>query len=152
MLPKWHILFGIIFSLILYLFFQISLLNSLIVFLASILIDVDHYLSHAFKEKDLSLKRIYKSSVKRREKWMNFSVKEKKEYKLRPFIFHGIEFWIVILVLSFFHKIFLYIFLGIMIHMFFDFIDMIYCKDPFYAKLSQIYIWIRNKNKKDPAF
>ena len=59
MLPKWHILFGAIFSMLVYFIFNINLFQVSLIFLASIFIDFDHYLFYVFRKKDFNLKRVY---------------------------------------------------------------------------------------------
>ena len=148
MLPKYHIVFGMIISLIIYFLFQITFFQFLLIFLSSFLIDVDHYFYYIFKEKNLSLTKAYAWGKKSGRKWDILSLKEKKEYKTPIFIFHGIEFLFLLVILSFFNNLFLYIFLGIIIHLILDFIDIIHTKDLLLYKFSQIYVYIRNKNKK----
>ena len=56
MYPSKHLIFGLIFSLVLYLVFQeIGIPGFLTIWLASFLIDVDHYLYYAISKKDISL-------------------------------------------------------------------------------------------------
>jgi len=114
MFPKWHVLFGIIFSLILYLFFQISLSNSLIVFLASVLIDADHYLFYVKRKKDWNLKRAFR--------WF---VALGKKHKPLILLFHNIEFLILILIISFLYNVFFFILIGLSFHLVSDFIYLI---------------------------
>ncbi len=113
MLPKWHILFGAVFSVILYFLFNIALINCIIVFLASVLIDTDHYLFYVKRHKNWNLKKAYR--------WhYNLS----KKHKPIMHIFHTLEFLILILILSFFHNLFFFIFLGLLFHSVFDIIDI----------------------------
>lgn len=137
MFPKWHIFFGLIFSLILYFIFNMDLFNSLIVFLASVLIDFDHYIWYTNRKKDWNLKRAYK--------WNTYL--ERKHEKAMH-IFHTIEFLILIFILSFFLRIFFYILIGILFHSILDFIGMI-CFDALDCReLSLIrYLSTKNKNK-----
>ena len=67
MLPKYHIIFGFLFSLILFIFFPfIGLGGFLIIFASSVLIDVDHYAYYLFKNKILSIILRLKEIIKRR--------------------------------------------------------------------------------------
>jgi len=113
MLPKWHILLGVVFSLILYFFFNISLFNSSIVFLVSVLIDTDHYLWWVFKKKNFSLTKSYL--------WMK---NLPKIHKPKLDIFHTIEFLIFIGVLSLIYNLFLFVLLGLLFHSTVDVIDL----------------------------
>jgi len=56
MLPKAHIFYGAIFSIILYLI-GLSAIESILTFLASFLIDFDHYLRYVLKKKRFQLKK-----------------------------------------------------------------------------------------------
>ena len=137
MLPKWHILFGAIFSLILYFFLNISLFNSSIVFLASVLIDVDHYLLYIYRRKNFSLKNAYL-----------IHKKTSKNHKPMLHLFHTIEFLILILIFSFFNSFFLFILIGMLFHSFFDLVELIYekcisCREYFLTR----YLLAKDKNK-----
>jgi len=114
MLPKWHILFGAIFSLILFLFFRVSLFYSIIVFLASVFIDIDHYFFYVKRKKDWNLKRAFK--------WY---VALEKNHKPIMNIFHNIEFLILILIISFFYNIFFFILIGSLLHLIIDVIYLV---------------------------
>jgi len=65
LLPKYHIIYGFVFTLVLSLFFGIGLLEFILIFTASVLIDVDHYLFYIWKKKDFSLSRAYDDFVKK---------------------------------------------------------------------------------------
>jgi len=149
MLPQWHVLSGFIFSYILVYFFNLSVYAGIIIFLASVFIDLDHYFRYILKNKDYSLIKFIQLSNKETKRFRRLSKQEKFQYKIPNFIFHGIEFFAVIFFLSSFNKIFLWIFIGSIFHMIFDFIDMYHHKDPFFIKISQIYVFIKNKNKKE---
>jgi hypothetical protein len=147
MLPKFHIVLGAIASLIIYLIYPITLLQALTIFLSSVLIDVDHYLTHALKYKTLSLKKAKNYFLKRRNKWITLTSNEKQKIKRHLLIFHGIEFIAILLVLSFYNPIFKFILIGILIHLFLDYLDLIHYNDKIYSKFSQVYTQIKNKNK-----
>jgi len=144
MLPKYHLLFALIFALILfYLFPQITWLGFAIILFSSFLIDVDHYLFYVWKEKDISLKNAFK--------WFHFRLieirllprhqrkKKAKQRKEIPCIFHGIEAIIILILLSFFSKIFLYILIGFIFHQLLDFIYIVWGGFPLAHIGSQIY-------------
>ena len=147
MLPKYHIVIGAITTSIIFSIFIITPLQALIIFLSSFLIDVDHYLLYVFKTKDLSLKRSIKYFFKRRDDWLKKPLEERKKSKLAIFIFHGIEFWILLIILAIYLPIIWFVILGIFIHMILDYIDIIYRKDPWYSKFSQVYVYLTNKKK-----
>jgi hypothetical protein len=148
MLPKTHAILKAIFSILLYVLFHTSLFNVLIVFLSSFLIDFDHYLWFLYRKKSFNLKKAYFWFKEKRKKWLELSKKEREKHRRAYLIFHSIEFWMLLLFLSFFNKIFLFILLGVLFHMIFDYIEIFYVKEKFYFKLSLIWIYLKNKDKK----
>jgi len=136
MLPKWHILFGLLFSLILYFFFSVSLLNSSVVLLSSVIIDVDHYLFYVKRKKNWSLRKSYE--------W-NFGLRKKHKPILH--IFHVVEFIILICASSYFLNIFLFVFIGILFHSIFDLIEMIVYGGNGREFFLIRYLLTKNKNK-----
>jgi len=127
MFPKSHIILGFIFSLILLLLFPlISWTGFLIIFASSVLIDVDHYLFYVFIKKNWSLKNAY-NWFSIRAKRFEFLPKpeRKKKAKSCPCIFHGIEAIIILILLSFYHKFFLYILIGFVFHEILDLIKIL---------------------------
>jgi len=148
MFPKWHILIGSVFAYILVTFFNFSLIAGIVIFLSSILIDLDHYFLYIIQQKKFSPSKFWEYSIDLDNKINKLSTREKAKYKLPIFAFHGIEFWSMIILLSFINPVFYWIILGIIIHMIPDFIELIYAKDPLYLKLSIIIVYITNKKKK----
>ncbi|MBT4165909.1 hypothetical protein HOE04_02635 [archaeon] len=147
MLTKYHITIGAIASIILYLIFQLTPLQTLIIFLASFLIDVDHYLYYIFHKKNLSLKNAHHWFIEKRKKWVKLTRKQKEEHKHVIIIFHGIEYLIILIFLSFYNPVFTFIIIGTLIHLVLDYIDLYYHKEKLHSKFSQIYTYIKNKNK-----
>jgi len=118
--PYKHILFGLIFSLILIPFIGQW---SIVLFLSTFLFDIDHYFYYAFTRKDYSLSKSIKFFInsereKRKSKKSNGGVK----YFLC--IFHTYEFILLMIILSLFFEIFAVITLGLLFHLFLDFIDI----------------------------
>lgn len=133
MLPKTHILFGGIFSILLYFFFNLTLFETFLIFFASFLIDFDHYIWHALRKKDWNLKNAY------------YYLKNLKLEKPFMVLFHTIEFLLLILILSFFWKGFLFILIGMLFHSLLDAIDMNY-KGILYAReLSLIRYFVKGR-------
>src|SRR3989344_9073734 len=149
MLPKYHIVFGAIVTVAIYFIFPITILQSAIIFLTSFLIDVDHYLYYIFVKKDFSSKNAVKWFTEKRNIWMTLNYEQRKYYKYTPLIFHGIEFWFIIIILAQIYNIFYFILAGIAIHMLLDYIEFIFItKTPLYPKTSQIMVLLKNKRKK----
>jgi len=149
MLPKWHILYGFIFSLVLINFFNFSLFSGLIVFLASVFIDLDHVLFYFLKTKNLNPWKFYNWSMTRRKEWLKLTNEERKIYKFPYFVLHGIELIIVLVALSYLHIFFFWILLGILLHFILDISELAHNKFHISYKTSQIWLWQRNKNRKE---
>ena len=66
----------------------------------------------------------------------------KNQYKRNIFIFHGVETWIPLAIISIF-------LIGIGIHIFLDYIIILRLKDPWYSKFSIILTHSMNKNKRE---
>ena len=125
MLPRWHILLGAIFTLILYIAVpEISLINLSLVFLSSFLIDFDHYLASLIKTKKLSLKHSFEYHKQvgiKQQKDLEKGIKTKGDFHL----FHTIEFHILIAVLSIFFNPLFYVFIGMLFHSLLDIISLL---------------------------
>jgi len=145
-----HIILSLFFSSALFFIFpHFGLIAISIIFLSSILIDVDHYLYYVYSKKDISLKNAYDWFISKTKVYHSLSKEQKRNVKYPLFLFHGIEFLILIIALSFFNKIFLYVLIGISFHYFLDFIDIIIHQHPLYVKMSFVYNYFRNKTKKN---
>lgn len=150
MQPKWHLLFGIIFCFLVYLVFQVSFFNIILILFSSILIDLDHYFRYIIIKKNFNPKIFWNWSTKQNHDWSNLTTKERFEkYKIPMYAFHGIEFWLILIYLSLIFPILIWVLIGIAFHMFIDFIDSYYKNYPLYFKFSQIYIYLVNKRKKE---
>ena len=117
MMVSKHVIFTFIFAIILYPFIGI---NSLIVFLSGFLFDVDHYFYYAIKKKDISLMNSYRYSLS----GSKLNKKRNNEKEDCFHIFHTIEVWILLIILSLFVKEFIFVFIGLMFHMFLDWIKL----------------------------
>ena len=140
MLPSKHIILGLLFSLlILMLFPNIGFSGFLIIFLSSFLIDVDHYLLYAFIKRDISLKRARKWFYENYLKILALPTKERRNLKSRPFILHGIEAILILILLSYYSPVFFYILIGFLFHQFLDLLTLIYFSIPLHKLGSQTY-------------
>ena len=75
--------------------------------------------------------------------------KDKRDrFERGVFIFHGIGFWLILTILSFFHKFFLWVLIGAAIHIVTDWIDFIKKGEPLCNKIFPLYVIKRNKNKR----
>ena len=117
MYPKNHFIIGIFFCLFLHFISpQISFLGLILIFLSSILIDFDHYLWFIVNFRNFSLKKAY----------LYLKNNKSKKNKRKLMVFHTIEFLILILILSSFFKLFIYVFIGTLFHILIDTIDLIF--------------------------
>jgi len=130
MYPKQHIIFGFLFSLIIFLIFpQIEWIGFAAIFLSSFLIDVDHYIESEKKSQSLSLK-------------------EQKNSPSPIFVLHGIEILVIIALLGiFFSKLFLFIFVGFSFHFLLDAIHIYFLRFN-HNRFSLIYSYIKFRKQK----
>ena len=150
MYPTKHLVLGFLFSLFVFAIFpRIGVLGIATITFSSFLIDADHYMFYACKKKDLSPFKAYNwflEFIKRRK---SLSVEERKKYKHHILIFHGVEFWTIVFIISLYYNIFTYVLAGVMFHIFLDIVSLVYSKMGFSCILSQIYNLFYNRNRKD---
>jgi hypothetical protein len=148
MYPKQHIILGGIFSaLILLIWPSVGFINVLIIFLSSVLIDIDHYLYYVFKKRDWSLSKACRLFENEEEKLKKLSFNAKLNHKIIPVVFHGVEFMGILILLSFSSEIFFFVLIGFIFHMFLDYAVIIRYHYPLYIKFSQIYLMARNRKR-----
>ena len=149
MLPKFHILIGFVFSYLISIIFNLTFPEFAIIFLSSwLFIDLDHCLEYVWTTRNFSPIKFWNYSIENGKKRRALKKEEKRKYKQSILIFHGVEFLILLIILSFFNKIFLFVFLGFTIHLVLDYIDLNLRQEIIYNKISLIYTLISNKNKK----
>jgi hypothetical protein len=114
MLPKWHVLLGILFATVLYVI-GFGFEESLIVFFASFLIDIDHYMYYVMRKGKYNLREAYV--------WFKSFSRKQKENKAkeqvrhpRLFIFHTYESLFMLLFLGFFFPFCFFILTGFVFH------------------------------------
>ena len=108
MFPRTHFITTLILSIILYPLFH---LNVLWFFIGGFLIDFDHYLYYVLKYKSINFKKAY-----------NYYLKKQDELFLM--LFHTIEFWILLILLSSYSQIFIFILIGLVPHLTLDYIEL----------------------------
>ena len=122
-MPSTHIIFGAIISALLLLFFPlIGIMGCVIIFLSSVLIDVDHYLYYAIKKKDWSLRNAYNWFLSKRDIFLRASKKERAKMERLILVLHGIECLAIFALLILVHKIFVFVLIGFVIHLLLDLI------------------------------
>lgn len=144
MLPRWHILLGGVFTLIIWLLAPtINPLYLILVFLSSFLIDFDHYVNASIKGKRLSLKHAfdYHEELQKKEiREQNRGIYEKGDFHL----FHTVEFHALIGFFSFFWTPFFYIFIGMVFHSLLDIASLLYV-GRFYRREYFFLKWLTQK-------
>jgi len=148
MLVKWHIITGFIISYILVYFFNFPVLAGTIIFLSSFIIDVDHYFYYAYIKKDLSPFNAVKWFYIQHKKFIGLTKQQKANVKHAVNIFHGIGFWVILLILSFYYQIFFWILLGVIIHIIPDIFYTLKHEFPISIKLCPLIVYIKNKKAK----
>ena len=134
MLPKFHLITGFVFCFICYYFLNFPLFGVLLIFLANLLIDFDHYIFHIFRYNNFNLKYAYE--------WHK---KLPKKHKSVFHIFHSLEFLMILYLLALFNINFLYLLTGILFHSIFDLIQILYQENYCGRELSLINYIIKDK-------
>jgi len=148
--PKTHVIFGFIFSFILFVCFsEINLFFAILIFLSSFLVDIDHYFFRAWKLNQKNIFKAYKSNMDIKKNYKKLSKKEKEKIIPGFYIFHGFEIIIILFLLGFsIHKLFYFIALGILFHLCLDYIEMILNKEKMHKFSSIIdYLSFEKANK-----
>jgi hypothetical protein len=148
MIPRWHILLGVIFTALFWILFpKTSLLYLFLIFLSSFLIDFDHYMCAVIKNKSLSLFKALRyydkiQILERREH--DRGIRKRGDFH----IFHTTEFHVLIALLGFLWNGFFFIFIGMLFHSIIDIID-IGCDDRLYRREFFLSAWLAEKLKKN---
>ena len=144
MYPRAHIILGFIFTLLIWTFFpQAGLVNLLLVFLASFLIDFDHYMVAVYKTGRIRLSNALEYYEKQKTEHMKEhqkGINRKGDFHL----FHTVEFHALIGVLGIFSTPFLYIFIGMVFHSLLDVADGLY-KGWIYKREFFFFRWLRKQ-------
>jgi len=149
MRPKYHILIGLLFSLMIYLFFPfVGLLGIGLIFFSSFLIDFDHYAYYCIKRRDFSPRRAYLGFLEKGKIVKNLPKKKLKNFYTGIEIFHGLEWVLIFSLLGFYlSNMFYFIALGMFLHLILDWINQM--RSSIYPrKFSVIHDLIMIKRKK----
>ena len=145
MIPRWHILLGLIFTILFWLVFPNTNLTFLsLIFLSSFSIDIDHYLNAVQKTKKISLQNAltyYKKLTKKQEQEKRKGIKNKEDFNL----FHTLEFHILVGLLGFLWSGFYFVLIGMVFHSLSDLVwqiknDYLYTREYFFV------CWINTLN------
>ena len=141
MLPRWHIFFGAIFTIIIWIAApQTNLIYIALIFLSSFLIDFDHYLNVAIKTRKVRLKHAleyHKHLGKIEESENKKGLRKRGDFH----IFHTIEFHLLIAILAFLWTPFFYIFIGMIFHSLLDLFWLL-LHDRFYRREFFFFNWV----------
>ena len=148
MLPKTHFLFGILLSFILVYFFDFSLVGGIIIVLATVLIDVDHYLYYVYLKKDWNLKNAFSWFVDQGKKLDPLTREQRNEFYHGFCFLHGVEVLMVLYLLGIFiSPYFLFVLFGFAFHLGLDLIHQKTIYDRI-DKFSLIYDYFKFKKLK----
>lgn len=125
MYPQQHIIYGAIFSiLIFWIVPEIGLSGALIIFFSSFLIDVDHYLMYISRKKDFNIFNAYSWHKKLDELFLTLPRSTRNKTFIGVCFLHGIELIILLIVISvLINKIFLFFAIGFIFHLSLDLIQ-----------------------------
>lgn len=93
------------------------------IFLASVFIDIDHFLIYVYHRKNWSLRKAlkyYDEVVKRETQW----IREGKKWKSHIQIFHTLEFHLLVLILAFYFNWLYFVLVGMVFHSLLDILWM----------------------------
>ncbi len=126
MLPRWHIILGIIFCVIFKLISpETSYVSLFLIWFASVFIDFDHYLSAGFIHKKWNPLEALDHGYERRDKILEqkseFGMCEKGDFH----VFHTVESHLIIGLIALFFWPFYFIFIGMIFHSLLDLIWMV---------------------------
>ncbi len=148
MKPTTHLFLGLIFSLLSYLIFEISLLEFLILFLSTwFFIDLDIVFIFIIKKRSLNPFRFY-SWAKNQKDFIIKSKKERKKIHYYFRFFHSFELILLLLIFSFFNKFLFFVIIGFVFHLILDWIDLYNLNLDIFHKVSWFYYLKKNKNTK----
>ncbi len=126
MLPRWHIFFGAIFSLLIWIISpKTPLIYIALLFISIFIMDFDHYLCFFLRTKKLGLFhsfKYHKEMLKQAREEKKKGIKRKGDFHL----FHTVEFHILVGLLSISWNGFFYIFLGMVFHSLLDIYSILY--------------------------
>lgn len=144
MYPKQHIIFGFIFTALIYLAFpQFGILGAITIFLSSVLIDVDHYLYYVFEKREISLIKAYNWFHINTSYWLKLSREERNKHKGVFMFLHGSEILLLVFLSGYFlNDFFYFVLIGFSFHLFLDIIVIMKNQDRL-DKLSVIHDYLK---------
>ena len=125
MLPHAHFVFGLLFAGLIFLIMpSIGLIGLLLIILASVMIDFDHYIYYVVKKRDLSLIKAYGWFRAKSHRFDILPLSEKLKVYRAFCCFHGLEVPILFFILTFLvSEYFGFIFIGATFHLLLDYYE-----------------------------
>jgi len=146
MLPRWHIILGAIFTAIVWAFIPtMPFVYLTLIFLASFLIDFDHYVNAAMENKSPSLKKAFDYHKKKHKEELRDlakGIRKKGDFHL----FHTIEFHAFVGFLGLVWAGFFYIFIGMLFHSLLDVSSLLFT-GVFHRREFFFFNWARKRVK-----
>jgi len=126
MLPKSHFLLGVVAAIVLYFGFEIGILGCLVFLIATIGIDVDHYLYYAYRKKDWNLRKAATWFIEKGEVFMKMSKKKRSGIYSGFWFLHGIEVVVLTWLVGYFiWELFYFVSAGFLFHLILDWIHQL---------------------------
>lgn len=149
MYPRWHIIVGLLVAELIFLVFpSIGVPGFLAIFFSSFLMDIDHYVYYIARKKSLCFSGSLKWFSDINEVSKRVPKKDRKHFYSGIYFLHGTEALVILIVLTFFNKLFFYVFLGFIVHQILDLVELIILKESPDKIISFFYSLYRTKYKK----
>ncbi len=143
MLPQYHFSLGLVASLFLYFGFDIELLGCFIFLVATVGIDVDHYLYYVYRKRDWNLINAIRWFMQITRGLKKMDIKIRREFYTGFCFLHGIEVLAITALLGYFvWDLFYFIVLGFLFHLILDHINQAFWRGRF-DKFSIIYDYFK---------
>ena len=144
MLPRWHLLLGILFTALVWAAApEINLIYLAAIFFAAFFIDFDHYINAVIKTKKLGLFKAFGYHRELKEKQIREKAKGIRK-KGDFHVFHTVELHVIIGLLGILWVPLFYLFIGMVFHSLMDLIDMLK-KEEMYRREFFLTNWLRRK-------
>lgn len=148
MKPLKHLIFGILFTLILFKIFpQIGLIGFFLIISSTVLIDIDHYLYYVYLKKDWNLKNSFDWYISKIGEFNKIPKEQWNNVYFGLCFLHGIEAIIILFAFSFHFTFLLFVIIGFVFHQLLDLIQLIEKKINPLKVVSFTYTLIDSKNK-----
>lgn len=143
MIPRLHAIYGALFALMVWAIGRISWQYALVIFLATVFIDFDHYLAASVKTKiwtPSNALKYYELEKIKALKERSMGIRRRGTFHF----LHTIEVHIIIALIGIFWMPAFYVFVGIMFHTLLDIWHLV-SKDAMYRREFLFWNWIRKK-------